>query len=316
MRKARGAQDRDLVVGVDGGGSKTLALVADARGHVLGRGIAGPSNYQVVGREVACAAIGAAIRTACAEIPGTLRALCLGVAGAGRPDDREMFFAWARARYAGLPVVVVHDGQLALAAGTPEGWGVAVLCGTGSLVYGEDQKGRAARAGGWGYLLGDEGSGYAIGLAALRAGVRAADGRGPETELTHAILTYWSLERPEDLIARVYRPPVARGEIAALAKVVSDVAARGDAVAESLLRTAGEELALAAHAVATQLALPQPIPCALAGSVILNIDDVRESFQRSATARATSLGPVTAVSEPARGAVRLAKGLLTPNAEA
>jgi N-acetylglucosamine kinase-like BadF-type ATPase len=310
MNKTEATRSRHLVVGVDGGGSKTLALVADTQGKILGRAIAGPSNYQVVGQKAACAAIAATIRGARARIPGELSALCLGIAGAGRVSDRAMFQAWAETHYPGIPIRVVHDGQLALAAGTPEGWGIAVLCGTGSLVYGEDRQGRPARAGGWGYLLGDEGSGYAIGLAALQAVARAADGRGPATALTQAILTHWSLDKPQDLIAHVYRPTLPRTEIAGLAEILVDVAERGDQVAHELLTAAGEELAQAARAVAAQLALPQPIPCALAGGFILHAAAVRQSFQQTATALGLTLNPITRVPEPAQGAVRLARQLL------
>ncbi len=310
MNKTETTQSQLLVVGVDGGGSKTLALVADTQGKILGRGIGGPSNYQVVGQEAACAAIATAIRGARAQVPGELSALCLGIAGAGRVSDRTVFQAWAETRYPGIPVVVVHDGQLALAAGTPEGWGIAVLCGTGSLVYGQDPQGRPARAGGWGYLLGDEGSGYAIGLAALRAVAHAADGRGPATALTQAILTHCSLDKPQDLITHVYRPPLPRTEIAGLTEIVADIAARGDQVAKELLRAAGEELARAARAVAAQLALPQPLPCALAGSVILHAATVLQSFQQAATVQGLSLSPLTPVPEPAWGAVQLARQLI------
>jgi len=310
MNETETTRSRHLVTGVDGGGTKTLALVADTQGKILGRGIAGPANTQVVGQEAACAAITTAIRGARDQIAGEVVALCLGIAGAGRESDRAMFQAWAEAYYPGIPIGVVHDGQLALAAGTPEGWGIAVLCGTGSLVYGEDPRGRPARAGGWGYLLGDEGSGYAIGLAALRAVARAADGRGPATELTQAILNHWSLDKPQDLIAHIYRPPLPRTEIAGLTEIVVEVAERGDQVANALLQNAGEELVHAAHAVAVQLALPQPIPCALAGGVILHAAVVRQSFQQATTVQGLSLGPITPVPEPAQGAVRLARQLL------
>lgn len=300
-----------LVVGVDGGATKTTALAANLQGHVVGRGHAGPSNYQVIGRDAACRAIETAIHKALSGITGQPAALCLGLAGAGRPSDREMLHKWATARYPSIPVRIIHDGQLALAAGTPEGWGIAVLCGTGSLVYGEDPYGQTARAGGWGYLLGDEGSGYSIGLAALRAVARAADGRDPKTALTRAILDHWSLDKPEDLVSHVYRPPLPRTEIAELSKIVVTAAAHGDTTAENILQAAGQEFAHAAKAVATALALPQPIPCALTGSVILHADATVQSFQATTDAQGLSLAPLTPVPEPAQGAVKLARLLLT-----
>lgn len=311
MGEAHAAEEGALVIGVDGGGSKTLALLADTSGQVLGQGVGGPSNVQAVGPEIACGSVEVAIDRACSGKPVTPAALCLGMAGAGRTADRELWQRWAHRRYPGVPVRVVHDGQLALAAGTPNGWGIAVLCGTGSLVYGEDTRGRAGRAGGWGYLLGDEGSGYAIGLAALQAIARAADGRGPATALTQAILEQWSLEKPQDLIAYLYRPEVPRTEIAALAPVAVSIAAQGDATARALLCSAGEELARAARAVVAQLALPQPVPCALAGGVILHAPAIVENFRAAAASRGLSLSPITPVPEPAQGAVRLARRLLT-----
>ncbi|HNT76076.1 MAG TPA: BadF/BadG/BcrA/BcrD ATPase family protein [Anaerolineae bacterium] len=299
----------DVLIGIDGGGSKTTALATDLEGRIWGRGVGGPSNYHVIGIAAAYAALDAAVRAALGDAPARPVALCLGMAGSGRPDDQAIIRAWADARYPGTPVAIVHDGQLALAAGTPEGWGVAVLCGTGSLVYGEDRAHGAARAGGWGYLLGDEGSGYAIGLAALRAVARAADGRGPQTSLTQAILQHWRLQQPQDLIAHVYAPAMQRADIAGLAEIVLAVAALDDGVARQILEDAAQELALAARAVVKQLLWAGPIPCALAGSVLVKGQFVNAAFQKAAALLQVALDPITPVSEPAWGAIRLARKL-------
>jgi N-acetylmuramic acid 6-phosphate etherase len=295
----------DILIGIDGGGSKTTALIADRDGNILGRGASGPSNYLVIGAEAAYAALDAAVDAAASGQPVQPVVLCLGMAA-----DQAVIQAWADAHYPGVPIVITHDARLALAAGTPEGWGIAVLCGTGSMVYGEDQHGQAARADGWGYLLGDDGSGYAIGRAALRAVVRAADDRGPQTALTEAILTHWSLRQPQDLIAHVYAPATQRADIAALAALVQMVALRGDAVAGAILRNAGRELAIAVEAVARRLALTGAIPCALTGSVILKGQSVRAAFVAATVERGLTLSPLTPVPEPAQGAIRLAKALL------
>ncbi|MGC9400034.1 MAG: N-acetylglucosamine kinase [Anaerolineae bacterium] len=295
-----------FVVGVDGGGTKTRALVGDAEGDVLGRGEAGPSNVQAVGVAATRAALDAAVAAALddAGLRGAPRALCLGMAGAGRAADRAIIEHWAAARFPEAAVRVVHDGRLVLAAGTSEGWGIAVLCGTGSLVYGMDPYGTEARAGGWGYLLGDEGSGYALGRAALRAVARAADGRGPATALTTAVLAHWSLDGPEALIEHVYRPPLPRAAIAELAPLVIAAAEAGDGVAGALVREAGEALADAVRAVVGQLAFPDPIPCALAGSVIVRARSIRRALLNAVSR--LSLAPVASVEEPARGALQLA----------
>jgi N-acetylglucosamine kinase-like BadF-type ATPase len=296
-----------FVIGVDGGGTKTQVLIGDAEGRVLGRGAAGSSNVQTVGVEATYAALDAAVAAALDEagLGGKPRALCLGMAGAGRAADRAVIERWASARYPGVPARVTHDAALVLAAGTPAGWGIAVLCGTGSLVYGVDPSGAAARAGGWGYLLGDEGSGYALGRAALRAVARAADGRGPSTSLTDAVLAHWSLSAPEALIAHVYRPPLSRAAIAELAPLVVAEAEAGDGVASALVQEAGRALAVAVWAVAARLSFPVPIPCALAGSVIVRARSIRRALLNAVSSR-LSLAPVASVEEPARGALQLA----------
>jgi len=192
-------QNKAFLIGVDGGGSKTVALLSDSDGRLLGLGTGGPSNYHVTGMQAAGAALTQSVRAAFANAglePCSPRAICLGLSGVDRPADQAEIQAWLDAEMPGTQAVIVNDAELVLAAGTPAGWGVALICGTGSIAYGRTQEGRTARAGGWGYLLGDEGSGYAIGLAALRAVVRASDGRAPHTRLTHSILEYWSLATP------------------------------------------------------------------------------------------------------------------------
>ncbi len=306
----------EFLLGIDGGGSKTVALLANADLHILGRGIAGPSNYQGIGADAACAALDAAIAAAFADAhlaPQPVVALCLGLAGMDRPEDRELFAGWAGRALPRARVTFVNDAELVLAAGTPAGWGVALICGTGSIAIGRDAAGRRVRAGGWGYLLGDEGSGYAIGLAALRAIMRAEDGRGPRTALTQAILAQWELPAPAALIPKVYREQLRPGEIATLAALVDAAAASGDEAAIEILSEAGLELALATGAVIRRLALPSPAPCALAGSVIVKGQIMCARFLGSAAALGLRLDPITPVTEPAQGALRLAAGLLRTN---
>ena len=164
---------RELLLGLDGGGSKTLALLADAEGRVIGRGIAGASNYQNIGETAAWAALDTAIAAAFADAglePSAVAAVGLGLAGVDRPEDRALFEGWAARRFGGAPVVIANDAELVLAAGTPDGWGIALISGTGSIVFGRSPQGEMARAGGWGHIMGDEGSGYAIGVEALPRG--------------------------------------------------------------------------------------------------------------------------------------------------
>ena len=303
-------QHGPLLVGVDGGGTKTVALISDVEGHVLGRGVGGPSNYQAVGLAVARDSMNQAIRAGFADAkiePCLPRVICLGLSGVDRPQDYDAIRAWAAEQMPGTPAVIVNDAMLVLAAGTPESWGIAMISGTGSIVYGRSQDGRTARAGGWGYLLGDEGSGYAIGLAALRAVARADDGRAPATSLTRSILAHWSVTAPQKLISHIYLEHVPTQDIAALVASVEVAAAEGDAVAQSILREAGHELALAASAVVRRLGMQGPVPCAQAGSVIVKGSFIGQMFMEAATAFGLQLDPVMPVTEPAQGALRLAR---------
>jgi N-acetylglucosamine kinase-like BadF-type ATPase len=299
------------LMGVDGGGSKTMAMLADETGLVLGRGTAGASNFQVIGHQAAQAAIQAAMSAAWTNAglaPQPLSGFGVGLAGVDRPGERTLFQQWATETHPQAQVVIANDAELVLAAGTPAGWGLALICGTGSIVYGCSPTGQLARADGWGHLLGDEGSGYAIGLAALRAVMRAYDGRGPATALSEAILASWALATATDLVARVYQELQGKQEIAALAATVEAVAGGGDPVAQQILASAGRELALAAQAVAQRLELVDPIPCALAGGVIVTGCLVRQQFESAVARLGLTLWPMTLVPEPALGAIRLAQG--------
>ena len=175
---------RSILLGVDGGGSSTVAWIAESSGRVLARAETGPSNVKAVGEASALGAIDAAIRAAVSDaraVEGrpidSIAVACLGLAGFDRPDDRAVLERWNHAKRWAERLVLVNDGELVLAAGTPEGWGLAVISGTGSIVVGRSRDGRTARAGGWGYIFGDEGSGYGTVVAALRRVASMHDGR-------------------------------------------------------------------------------------------------------------------------------------------
>ncbi len=210
----------------------------------------------------------------------------------------------ARVRLADA-VEVIEDAALLLAAGTPLGVGVAVVAGTGSMAFARAADRRTARAGGWGPLLGDEGSGYAIALAGLRAAARSADGRAPVTPLTDRLLAAFGLTRPQELIGAVYRGND-RAALAALAPLVLDAAEAGDPVAEGIIREAAGELAAAAAAAARSLDLGAAFPVALAGGLLVAAPCYRERFLAALADRGLTAAPVALVREPAEGALRLA----------
>lgn len=303
-----------LLLGIDAGGTKTVALLATLDGALIGRGAAGPANYQQVGLEAAGAQLDASIAAAFEASGRPFRVpagVCLGLAGVGRPEDREAVTDWAAARLPGAALLVVTDAALVLAAGTPAGWGVALICGTGSIAIAAHPDGRTARVGGWGPLLGDEGSGYAVGQAALRAVMRGHDGRGPATALTDAILAHWQLPSPAALVGRVYRAGLTHAEVARLAELTDRAAADGDRVALEIMADAGAELAAMVAAAARGLGLAAPVPAALAGGLLINSTALRAAFLAAANGRGVWLDPVTRVPLPAQGALKLARQLLT-----
>ena len=246
---------RALVLGVDGGGSKTRAVVADAEGAVLGKGLAGPSNPLRVGVAVAAHAVREAADRACAAA-GVRRieliAAEVGLAGVRRADIRESM----RAALAGLgakTVDVVTDSDIALYGATEGKPGVVIIAGTGSICCGVNARGRRACAGGWGPVAGDEGSGSWIARRALQAVARATDGRARRTSLVEAACEYFNVASPEDLSTAVYAPNVTNTRIAGFGGRVVEAARRRDAVAREIVEEAGRELALAAGAVIRKL---------------------------------------------------------------
>lgn len=302
-----------LLLGVDGGGSKTTALLADADGRILGRGNAGTANHFTVGKEQACAAIEQAVAASFVEAGlsrAPIAALCFGLAGVDRPDNRAIFEPWIAERFPNAKRSLVNDAELVLAAGTPEGWGVALICGTGVIVIGRNRQGERGRVDGWGYLLGDQGSGFSIGLAALQAVMAAYDGRGPSTLLSNLVLQHCNLNSPLELIRWIYRERVPTSEIATLTRLVDVAAEQGDKLAQSILDRAADQLAHSVQTLVKKLDFESEVPCALAGGVITNNLQISRSFYQAIERQGITLQPIAIVIEPAQGAVRIAERLL------
>lgn len=301
--------DDTLLLGIDGGGSKTRALIADRSGAVLGEGLATSSNYHRVGLDAATTAIEAAIADAFVHAslsPVRFAAATFGLAGVDRPADRELFAGWLESKQLAARYSIVNDAQLVLAAGVPDGWGVALICGTGSMCYGVSQIGAVARAGGWGYLVGDEGSGYNIAVRAIQLATQTADGRSKAKALLDVVLDYWKLERAEDLVSCIYDSDTTLAKIAGLTPSVLALADANDPYARRLLDGAAAALAHHIDIVVKKLALEKP-PVALAGGLLC----VSAALRDAVVARATfALGDVHVIEKPVLGAIAVARGLL------
>ncbi|MFV0445616.1 MAG: N-acetylglucosamine kinase [Planctomycetaceae bacterium] len=308
----------DLVIGVDGGGTKTVAWLAPTAGRrdelPFGVGEAGPGNPRAVGFDTAQHNIALAVRRAwdnAGLTPAVAAAACLGLAGAGRPEEQQAIEVWARKHEVARHVQVTHDAEIILAAGTRRADGIALICGTGSFAWGKNSTGACERSGGWGYLFGDEGSGYAMALAGLRAVASATDGRGPATVLQERMLAAVEVTQASDLIGRLYRPTVSRDWIASLASVVCDAAADDD-VATEILQTAAHELAMLVVSLVARLQFRQEgYSLVLAGGVIANQMQLRDQLLN--LLKATQIRPAESivVANPVCGATELARRLLT-----
>lgn len=284
-----------------------MALLADGEGRIIGEGRAGAANLQTEGELEVEKILHTAIEEAVAGHAAAIAAVCLGMAGVDRTDDGATIRHVMQRLGFRANTVIVNDALIALVAGAGSSHGVVVVSGTGSIAYGVSRDGLAARAGGWGPTLADEGSGYWIGRRALVAVMRDMDGRGPATDLTGAVLKHFGLVRPDELVAEVYHSPRGRSAIAALGAVVDRARGEGDRVATDIMSQAGEELAIAAGSVIARLEMRgDQFPILLSGGMLRDGGWLASDVRR----RMAEIAPRSTVEplneKPAIGAVRLA----------
>jgi N-acetylglucosamine kinase-like BadF-type ATPase len=296
------------VLGIDAGGTKTHALLADQDGAVVAAASGPGANLRTHGELQVEKVLHALVERTEGEAGVKADAIALGIAGADRADDQEVLRAILRRIGFRDRVVVTNDARIAFVAGSPGRVGLAVVCGTGSIAWGRNSRGEIARAGGWGWHVGDEGSGFWIGERAIRAALRASDGRGPETALTAALLEHFRLSRMDQLVRRVYDGEYPRHEVALFAVRVAAAAGAGDPVAASILADAAEELVLAATSVISRLGLglgkAGVYDVVLSGGTFAALPGLRENVAAALSGPGASVRTLEV--EPAVGAVRLA----------
>ncbi|MFN7977959.1 MAG: BadF/BadG/BcrA/BcrD ATPase family protein [Vicinamibacterales bacterium] len=296
------------VLGIDAGGSKTVAWLADQEGRVLGEGRGSGANLHSAGELATEKALYDVIHGALGERPAMPEVVAVGMAGMDRPDDEAVVRGILRRLGCRGQIVAVNDAHIALVAGADELPGVVIIAGTGSIAYGIGPAGTAARAGGWGEVYGDEGSAFWVGARALAAVVRAADRRGPTTALTALVLRHAGAERIDQLVRHVHTRPDRRPFITAMAGLVARADADGDAVAGEILRAATDELTLAARSVVEQLGMRGDRFHVVLSGGLFKMAPVMASL---VAARVTDFAPRATTGlltdEPALGAVRLAR---------
>ncbi len=296
-----------FVLGIDAGGTKTVCLVADERGHVLGSARGPGANLASLGELEVEKVLHEVMEQAMVGQSGAPAVICLGIAGVDRADDAAIIRSIMRRIGNKAPVLVVNDALIALEAGAGDGPGIVLIAGTGSICYGRNERGLAARAGGWGYILADEGSGWWMGQRAIQAVMRQADGRGPATLLTPRVLAHFGVTDAAMLVFEVYYHDPRRRLIAGLGPAVQASVDEGDPVAREIVADAAGELALAARSVAEKLEMRGvQFPLVLSGGAFRVVTSLLADLTIRVAEVVPRGQPRLLDVEPAMGAVRLA----------
>jgi N-acetylglucosamine kinase-like BadF-type ATPase len=299
------------IVGLDIGGSKTHA-VSSSEQDPTAEVSAGSANLSSVGEAEAGRQLDA-IFVQLAD-RGTIGAVCAGAAGVDTPEAEERLRRLIAARLPGAVVRVVHDTELILAAAELT-VGIALIAGTGSVAWGRDGGGRVARAGGWGYLLGDEGSGYGIVREAVRHALRLVDECQTPDRLSQELVAAYNLQRSDQLLDHFYANPERR-YWAGQARVVFELAAGGDPAARRIVDGAAADLARLVRTVHAALGQPTPpLPVVLGGGVLVHQSQLQDALRQAlAVDGLTDLRPLDR--DPAHGALFLARQLSAPKTSA
>ncbi len=294
------------LIGADVGGSKTAVAVGEA-GKVQGRAL-GPGAAVRPSRAIASAAIIAETVRKALAAAGCARgsAMVVGAAGAGREAERRELEQALRTESLADRIRVTTDIEIALTAAFGDGPGIVVVAGTGSVVLGRDPEGRMLRRGGYGWQMGDEGSGYAIGRAALGAVSRAHDGRSPETALTPILM---EATRSVDFDALIrWSAAAGPAEVAALAPHVLHTAERGDAVAQGIADYAARELSTLVLGLAQEFPTGERVGVALMGGMLAEERSLRSAVLER-LGEEPSLRPLASMVDATLGALTQAAKL-------
>lgn len=310
----RSGRLRQLVIGVDGGGTTTRAAILDDQERLVAQGHAGPSNPLRVGVASAASAVREAIDKACSEAGiqrSDILVAAIGLAGLRRADSRDRMREALVANLGIHNLELVTDGDIALYGATGGRPGLVVIAGTGSICCGMNRQGKRLCAGGWGPIVGDEGAGSWIARKALQAVAQAADERGPKTSLSAAACNYFRVATPEDLSTAIYAPTMSNDRLAGFAKAVVESARSGDTLARQILIEAGKELGQAACAVIRRLHMERErFPVACVGGVFAAGELVREPLRREILRVARRAELTEPVYSPVIAAARMAVSLL------
>ena len=310
------------VLCIDGGGTKTVCVLATLDGKVIGRGSGGTTNPNLVSALEINETLQKAIQEAIQNLPELqIEAVCGGIAGVGASEEKRVEVSNVIGQILSTPpfchalskrfnpsvnIEVVSDVVITLVAGVGKRHGIVAISGTGSVVYGETVKGQRIKVGGWGYLL-DEGSGYAIGRKAIKEILRAYDANGKTTLLAQKVLNVWNLSSMQDVVNYIYQKTTKPTDIANLAKIVNSAASAGDESAKDILRKTAKDLYFNIAAAIKQIDFgKEGATLVLSGGVLTNIKIVSEIIIKKVRAELPAITAIQLCREPVKGAIILA----------
>jgi N-acetylglucosamine kinase-like BadF-type ATPase len=299
------------LIGIDGGGTKTDCAIADLSGKIIHQSAGRPSNFLIIGVEEAIENIFALIEENLFALEGDfadVKQIVIGVAGAGREEDATLLEKGFK-DYAELEgihfkgVKVLSDAHIALEGAFPDSAGCILIAGTGSILFGKDEKGVIHRVGGFGRMIGDEGSGYSIGRKALNGVSKASDGRGEETLISELLNAKMSSGSANGIINKVYKEKL---DVASVAKIVIQAAEEGDPIAEDILDEEADELVLHIKSLINKIH-NNKLNVSFSGSLIDNKNFYSDLLKRKIKSSLPHVTVVKPFASPVTGAILLAK---------
>ena len=298
------------VIGVDGGGTKTDVILVSHEGSIIGRILGSSTNYQAVGGEKLKLKITSLIKKLLNETnvrENEISHLYLGLAGAGRKSDQDTIKKCFDDTDFKGKITVESDTRIAMAGAFGNRPGIILIAGTGDICFGMNADGEFFRSGGWGYLLGDEGSGYHIGHEAINAALKDYDGRGEPTSLRRLLETKYQLKSIDEIIPLVYQSKIDRAAIAGLAPMVYEEVKKGDSVAQQIIKEIGAELRKLIKSVKQNLNFKDKrVKVALIGSIFKQKEMLIHEIRNELHEIVTDIELTEPEFEPSLGAVLLA----------
>jgi len=300
-------------IGMDGGGTKSILTAVDENGKEIAQLRGGPTNISAYTLDQVRSNIETIVNKLLQGYNLSKEeclGFCIGSAGIDKESDKPLMHAMIKQMGLSCDIQVVNDAEIILEAEKDCEAGVAIISGTGSIAYGTDKTGNRVKSGGWGHLLGDEGSGYWIANEAIIAAVRSADRRTEKTLLLDKILTVLEIDDPYKIIDFVYKDCASdKGKLASLSSAVSQAHQAGDAEASRILKKAGQELSLLGSTVLKQLAYEDKSIVVCSGGILQNNDFIFNNVKMSLESMFEQVQVVRLSKEPVWGAVKMAMAL-------